>query len=194
MDNKTALITGATSGIGAATARVLADHGMPIIICGRRPDRLRELKEELEKKTKVCALQFDVGDKKAVFKAIESIPKAFGPIRFLINNAGNAHGLDPVQDGDIADWDAMINSNIKGLLYVTKAVIPQLKAHKSGHIINIGSLAGKGGLSQGQRVLCHKTCRSCRNRGHANRPQSAWNKGKLGKSRFNGNGIFQSSF
>lgn len=153
MDNKTALITGATSGIGAATARVLADHGMPIIICGRRPDRLRELKEELEKKTKVCALQFDVGDKKAVFKAIESIPKAFGPIRFLINNAGNAHGLDPVQDGDIADWDAMINSNIKGLLYVTKAVIPQLKAHKSGHIINIGSLAGREVYPKGN-VYC----------------------------------------
>jgi NADP-dependent 3-hydroxy acid dehydrogenase YdfG len=88
-------------------------------------------------------LSFDVRDKKAVFESINSLPEAFSTIDILINNAGNAHGLDPIQTGDLDDWDAMIDINVKGLLYVSKAIIPQMMERKSGHIINIGSIAGK---------------------------------------------------
>lgn len=141
--NKTALITGATSGIGKATAQILAKNKYRIILCGRREDRLQELKTELEAITDVYCLQFDVRDKNKVFEAINSLPAAFSTIDVLINNAGNAHGLDPIQTGDIDDWDAMIDINVKGLLYVSKAIIPQMIERKSGHIINIGSTAAK---------------------------------------------------
>lgn len=141
--NKTALITGATSGIGKATAQILAKNKYRIILCGRREDRLQELKTELEAITDVYCLQFDVSDKNKVFEAINSLPAAFSTIDVLINNAGNAHGLDPIQTGDIDDWDAMIDINVKGLLYVSKAIIPQMIERKSGHIINIGSTAAK---------------------------------------------------
>jgi 3-hydroxy acid dehydrogenase/malonic semialdehyde reductase len=140
---KTALVTGATSGIGKATAQILAKNNYKIILCGRREDRLIELKKELSVFTEVYTLSFDVRDKKAVFESINSIPEAFSTIDVLINNAGNAHGLDPIQNGDLDDWDAMIDINVKGLLYVSKAVIPQMIEQKSGHIINIGSIAGK---------------------------------------------------
>ena len=133
---KTALITGATSGIGKATARIFAEEGFNLIICGRREGRLNELKEELRKIT-------EVRDKEEVFKKIENLPPDFSNIDILINNAGNAHGLDPIQDGSIDDWEAMIDINLKGLLYVSKAVIPGMIDRKSGHIINIGSTAGK---------------------------------------------------
>lgn len=141
--NKTALVTGATSGIGQSTARILAKNNYNIILCGRRNDRLEELKKELSKFTEIHTLSFDVRDKKAVFESIHSLPEAFSKIDVLINNAGNAHGLDPIQNGDLDDWDAMIDINVKGLLYVSKAVIPQMMERKSGHIINIGSIAGK---------------------------------------------------
>jgi NADP-dependent 3-hydroxy acid dehydrogenase YdfG len=141
--NKTVLITGATSGIGKATARILAENNYRIIICGRRAERLSELKKELSEFTEVHTLQFDVRDKKAVFENINSLPEAFSKIEILINNAGNAHGLDPIQNGDLDDWDAMIDINVKGLLYVSKAIIPKMIERKSGHIINIGSIAGK---------------------------------------------------
>ncbi|RTY70460.1 SDR family NAD(P)-dependent oxidoreductase [Flavobacterium sp. GSP27] len=140
---KTALVTGATSGIGKATAQILAKNNYQIILCGRREDRLTELKKELSAFTKVHTLSFDVRDKKAVFESINSIPEVFATIDVLINNAGNAHGLDPIQKGDLDDWDAMIDINVKGLLYVSKAIIPQMIERKSGHIINIGSIAGK---------------------------------------------------
>lgn len=140
---KTAFITGATSGIGKATAKILAQNNYKIILCGRRQDRLETLQKELSAITEVHSLQFDVRDKKAVFEAINSLPEAFSTIDILINNAGNAHGLDPIQDGDTDDWDAMIDINVKGLLYVSKAIIPQMKERKSGHIINIGSTAAK---------------------------------------------------
>ena len=143
MMNKTVLITGATSGIGKATARILAENNYSIIICGRRAERLAELKKELSELTTVHTLQFDVRDKKAVFENINSLPEAFSKIDILINNAGNAHGLDPIQNGDLDDWDAMIDINVKGLLYVSKAIIPKMIEQKSGHIINIGSIAGK---------------------------------------------------
>ena len=140
---KIALITGATSGIGEATARILAKNNYKVILCGRRKDRLLDLEQELSKLTEVYTLSFDVRDKNAVLKSIQSLPAHFSTIDVLINNAGNAHGLDPIQTGDLDDWDAMIDINVKGLLYVSKAVIPQMIARKSGHIINIGSTAAK---------------------------------------------------
>ncbi len=140
---KTALVTGATSGIGKATAQILAQNNYKIILCGRREDRLTDLANELEAFTEVHTLTFDVRDKKAVFESINSLPQAFSTIDVLINNAGNAHGLDSIQNGDLDDWDAMIDINVKGLLYVSKAIIPQMIERKSGHIINIGSIAGK---------------------------------------------------
>ena len=141
--NKTALVTGATSGIGRATARILAKNNYKIILCGRREDRLTALEKELSEYTEIHTLSFDVRDKKAVFESINSLPEAFSTIDILINNAGNAHGLDPIQTGDLDDWDAMIDINVKGLLYVSKAIIPKMIEQKSGHIINIGSIAGK---------------------------------------------------
>ena len=141
--NKTALVTGATSGIGRATARILAKNNYKIILCGRREDRLTALEKELSEYTEIHTLSFDVRDKKAVFESINSLPEAFSTIDILINNAGNAHGLDPIQTGDLDDWDAMIDINVKGLLYVSKAIIPQMMERKSGHIINICSIAGK---------------------------------------------------
>jgi 3-hydroxy acid dehydrogenase/malonic semialdehyde reductase len=140
---KTALITGATSGIGLATAKRLAHEGYQLILCGRRLERLEQLQHELLIQTKVYTLPFDVRDKNAVFNAIDSLPNEFTSIDVLINNAGNAHGLDPIEKGNLDDWDAMIDINVKGLLYVSKAIISKMIAQKSGHIINIGSTAAK---------------------------------------------------
>ena len=143
MIKKTILITGATSGIGKATAQIFARNHYKIIICGRRKERLEELEKELSEYTEVHSLVFDVRDKNAVFESISSLPEYFSEIDILINNAGNAHGLDPIQNGDVDDWEAMIDINVKGLLYVSKAIIPQMTERKSGHIINIGSTAAK---------------------------------------------------
>ncbi|HAH56042.1 MAG TPA: NAD(P)-dependent oxidoreductase, partial [Flavobacterium sp.] len=140
---KTALITGATSGIGRATARILAQNNYKIILCGRREERLKTLEKELSEFTEIHTLSFDLRDKEAVFESINSLPNDFSKIDVLINNAGNAHGLSPIQDGDIEDWEAMIDINVKGLLYVSKVVIPKMIEQKLGHIINIGSIAGK---------------------------------------------------
>ena len=150
---KIALVTGATSGIGRATARILAKNKYKIILCGRREDRLTELEKELSEFTEIHTLPFDVRDKKAVFESINSLPSDFSKIDVLINNAGNAHGLDAIQDGNLDDWDAMLDINVKGLLYVSKAIIPKMIEHKSGHIINIGSTAGKE-VYQNGNVYC----------------------------------------
>lgn len=150
---KTALITGATSGIGQATAIEFAKNGISLILCGRRQDRLDALKKDLENHCRVHTLNFDIKDKNAVFNAINSLREDFKTIDILINNAGNAHGLDPIQDGNLDDWDAMMDSNVKGLLYVSKAVIPQMTKRQSGHIINIGSSAGKEVYPKGN-VYC----------------------------------------
>jgi 3-hydroxy acid dehydrogenase / malonic semialdehyde reductase len=139
----TALITGASSGIGKATAQAFAAFGMRLILCGRRIERLEKLAEELSTKTEVTLLYFDVRNKQSVYKAIESLPQNFREIDILVNNAGNAHGLASIQEGDDEDWDKMIDANVKGLLYVSKAVIPNMVARKKGHIVNIGSIAGK---------------------------------------------------
>jgi len=140
---KTVLITGATSGIGRATARAFAKNNYKIIICGRREDRLAELQDELSQRTEVHTLLFDVRRKKAVEESIASLPEHFSDIDILVNNAGNAHGLDPIQNGDVEDWVAMIDINVKGLLYVSKAIIPKMIERRKGHIINIGSTAAK---------------------------------------------------
>ena len=142
-EKKVALITGATSGIGKAIAYEFAKHGIDLILCGRRQERLDQIKKELESHVKVYTLNFDVRDKNETLKAIDTLPENFKPIDILINNAGNAHGLDPIQSGSIEDWDAMIDINVKGLLYVSKAIIPHMVERQSGHIINIGSSAGK---------------------------------------------------
>lgn len=150
---KTALITGATSGIGHATAYEFAKHGINLILCGRRLERLHTIQKALGKLTNVHILNFDVRDKTETFKAIESLPENFKHIDILINNAGNAHGLDPINEGSIDDWDAMMDINVKGLLYISKAIIPQMTKRQSGHIINIGSSAGKQVYPKGN-VYC----------------------------------------
>lgn len=140
---KIALITGATSGIGKATAKLFAKQGFNLILCGRRQERLEQLRNELGRDTAIITLNFDVRNREDVFSAIESLPKEFSEIDILVNNAGNAHGLDPIDKGSPDDWDAMLDINVKGLLYVSKAIIPKMTERKSGHIINIGSTAGK---------------------------------------------------
>lgn len=151
--NKTAFITGATSGIGKATAILFAEHKIRLILCGRRKERLQDLEKELAKLTKVTTLQFDVSKKDEVQTAINSLPENFKKIDILINNAGNAHGLATIQDGEIDDWDAMLDINVKGLLYVSKAIIPTMIKNNNGFIVNIGSIAGKEVYKNGN-VYC----------------------------------------
>lgn len=150
---KNILITGATSGIGKATAIRLAEEGNNLILCGRRAEKLEELKTSLSKKVKVETLIFDVRDRNEVEKQINSLSPEFKEIDVLINNAGNAHGFSPINDGELDDWDAMIDGNVKGLLYVSKAVIPQMVERRTGHIINISSVAGKQSYENGA-VYC----------------------------------------
>jgi NADP-dependent 3-hydroxy acid dehydrogenase YdfG len=140
--SKIAFVTGATSGIGRATAFELAKQGYRIIATGRRAERLQELKQELED-VPVYTLEFDVRDREAARKAVDSLPEDWRQVEVLVNNAGNAHGMAPIQSGSVEDWDAMIDINVKGLLYVTQAVLPLMLQHKKGHIVNIGSIAGK---------------------------------------------------
>ena len=140
---KIVFITGASSGFGKACAEKFACHGYDVIINGRREDRLLELKEQLEKKfnTAVLVSSFDVRDRDAVFKAIENIPEEWQHIDVLINNAGLALGRDYFDEADLTDWDTMIDTNVKGLLYVTRALLPFLKKSTVPHIINLGSVA-----------------------------------------------------
>lgn len=140
---KTVFITGATSGIGKATAIHFANNGFRLVLCGRNQEKLAALTKELQLQVPVHSLNFDVRNNDEVVAKIQSLPKDFATIDILINNAGNAHGLDAINTGSIADWDAMLDINVKGLLYVSKAIIPQMITRKSGHIIHIGSTAGK---------------------------------------------------
>ncbi|MDR6299664.1 SDR family NAD(P)-dependent oxidoreductase [Mesonia maritima] len=151
--NKIVLITGATSGIGKATAVRLAKESFNLILCGRRENRLAELKSELSNFTEIHTLTFDVRNQAEITKAIESLPENFKQIDILINNAGNAHGLDFIQDGNTEDWDAMLDINVKGLLYMSKAILPEMVSRGNGHIINIGSTAGKEVYPKGN-VYC----------------------------------------
>ncbi len=165
MTQKTALITGATSGIGMAVAKLFAEQGYRLILCGRRTERLEKLKNQLISKTDVFILRFDVRDQKAVQKSIEGLPETFSNINILINNAGNAHGLDNFQEGNIDDWDAMLDINVKGLLYVTKAVLPGMLDRNSGHIINIGSTAAKEVYPKGNVYCASKAAVDAINQG-----------------------------
>lgn len=143
MKKKIALVTGATSGIGRASAITLAKMGFHIIATGRRADRLEELKSEMPEGIEFLPLVFDVRDRETVMEILGNLPENWKNVDVLLNNAGNAHGMDPIQTGNMDDWDAMIDINVKGLLYVSKAIIPGMCERKSGMIINIGSIAGK---------------------------------------------------
>ncbi len=153
--SKNVLITGATSGFGRAIAERFAKEGNTVCITGRRADRLAELQQELEKKynVKVLSLQFDVRDKEQVVTAIQQLKEALATIDILVNNAGLASGMSSIEDGDTDDWDVMIDTNVKGLLYVTRQVAPMMKAQRGGHIINIGSTASKTVYKNGN-VYC----------------------------------------
>jgi NADP-dependent 3-hydroxy acid dehydrogenase YdfG len=140
---KIALITGATSGIGKATAELFAQKGIHLILCGRRQERLEQIAKELALFTQIQTLCFDVRNLEQVNQMLNTLPQEWQNIDILINNAGNAHGLEPIHTGNINDWDAMIDINVKGLLYVSQWVIPRMTARKAGHIVNIGSIAGK---------------------------------------------------
>ncbi|WP_417800772.1 SDR family NAD(P)-dependent oxidoreductase [Tenacibaculum sp.] len=162
---QTALITGATSGIGKATAQLFATNNINLILCGRRIEKLQQLQQELSQFTKVHILPFDVRYNEEVQRAINSLPNEFKHIDILINNAGNAHGLDSIQNGNIDDWDAMIDGNVKGLLYVSKAIIPQMVERNNGFIVNIGSIAGKDVYPNGNVYCASKFAVNALNKG-----------------------------
>ncbi|WP_165040462.1 SDR family oxidoreductase [Dysgonomonas sp. ZJ709] len=152
---KIALITGATSGIGRAIAVKLAKEGCNLIITGRRADRLSELQKEIQDKSevKVLTLNFDVRVYKEVEDSLSNLPKEWKDIDILVNNAGLAVGLNPIHQGVVDDWERMIDTNVKGLLYVTRLVTPGMVERKSGHIINLCSIAGKDSYANGN-VYC----------------------------------------
>ncbi len=148
---KTVLITGASSGFGEAIARRFAEMGFSLVLAARRLERLQQLSESLP--VNCFLIQLDVRDRKAVERAIDDLPDEFSTIDILINNAGLALGLGPAHEADLDDWDTMIDTNIKGLTYVTRAVLPGMVARQSGHVVNMGSIAGDwpypGGNSYG---------------------------------------------
>lgn len=145
MNSQIALITGATSGIGAACARLFAAQGYQLVLVARREAKLEQLSKELKEQfqVEVQSLIADVRDKDAITGALESLPEAWKKVDVLVNNAGLSQGLEPIDQGDTNDWDTMIDTNVKGLLYVTKVVSNWMIPQQSGHIINIGSIAGK---------------------------------------------------
>lgn len=154
MTKKIALITGATSGIGLGCARRFANGGYNLILAGRNEARLLEVKNDLEQEgAQVLPLVFDVRDREAARKAVDSIPVQWCNIDVLINNAGLARGLEPEYEGDYQDWDEMIDTNIKGLLTMTRLIVPCMVERNSGHIINIGSVAGDAAYAGGN-VYC----------------------------------------
>jgi 3-hydroxy acid dehydrogenase / malonic semialdehyde reductase len=153
--SKIVLITGATSGIGEACARMYAANGWRLIITGRREERLRQLQNELETAHGITCLPlcFDVRDKAAVFAHLNNLPAEWSAIYVLINNAGLALGRDYFDEADMDDWETMIDTNVKGLLYVSKAIVPRMIRQGGGHIVNIGSVAGKEVYEKGN-VYC----------------------------------------
>jgi 3-hydroxy acid dehydrogenase / malonic semialdehyde reductase len=148
-------VTGSTAGFGKAIAIKFAEHGYDIIINGRRADRLKKLEEEIKNtfNVNVFSLSFDVRDKTGVEAAVHSLPHDWKKIDVLVNNAGLAQGLSLIQDGDTNDWETMIDTNVKGLLYVSKAIMPLMIENKKGHIINLGSIAGKEAYQKGN-IYC----------------------------------------
>ena len=152
--NKIVFITGATSGIGLGCARKFAANGDKLILAGRNASRLSEISSELKAQgTEVVTLKFDVRDREAAQEAIESLPAEWSKIDVLVNNAGLALGLEPEYEGDFSDWDGMIDTNIKGLLTMTRLIVPGMIERNSGHIINIGSVAGDAAYAGGN-VYC----------------------------------------
>ncbi len=156
--NKIVLITGATSGIGKACAQKFAASKHDIIITGRRKQRLEELKTDLELKHGIAVLPlcFDVQDKEAVFAAINNLPVEWQKIAILINNAGLALGRDSFEDADLNDWETMLHTNVNGLIYVSRAVLPFMIVQKKGHIVNMGSVAGKEVYEKGNAYCASK--------------------------------------
>ena len=151
---KTVLITGATSGIGLGCARKFAENGDRLILTGRNAEKLEAIRKELsEKGTQVITFAFDVRDSQAARMAIESLPQEWQQIDVLVNNAGLALGLEPEYEGNLNDWEIMIDTNIKGLLIMTRLIVPQMVKRNSGHIINIGSVAGDAAYAGGN-VYC----------------------------------------
>ncbi|GGI90406.1 SDR family oxidoreductase [Legionella impletisoli] len=144
LSGKVVLITGASSGIGKASAKQFAEAKARLLLCARRLSVIQELADELQAQydIPIHTFELDVQKEQQVNHAIQSLPEAWKSIDVLVNNAGLAAGLDTIQEGDSADWDAMIDTNIKGLLYMTRAVLPNMIERDSGHIINIGSIAG----------------------------------------------------
>ena len=152
--NKIALITGATSGIGQATALKAAEAGFDVIITGRRNDRLQELAESIRQKgADVLPLAFDIRQSGEVETAIRNLGGKWRDISVLVNNAGLAVGVAPIQEGVLDDWERMIDTNVKGLLYITRAVAPLMIARNTGHIVNLASIAGKE-VYPGGNVYC----------------------------------------
>jgi len=152
---KIALITGATSGIGKATASLLAKNNYNIIITGRRNNLLEDLKNEIEQKydSEVLILNFDIRNNKEVVNAVNNIPSGWENIEVLVNNAGLAAGLNPLQSGELDNWERMIDTNVKGLLYISRLIAPLMIKNGKGHIVNIGSIAGKEVYAKGN-VYC----------------------------------------
>ena len=152
--NKTVLITGATSGIGLGCARKFAANGDQLILTGRNENKLTEIKQELTKQgAKVLTLVFDVRDPRQAKQCIDSLPEEWRQIDVLVNNAGLALGLEPEYEGDIEEWATMIDTNIKGLLTMTRLIVPEMIKRNSGHVINIGSVAGDAAYAGGN-VYC----------------------------------------
>jgi 3-hydroxy acid dehydrogenase / malonic semialdehyde reductase len=150
---KTALITGASSGIGRAIAKLFAENNIRVILCGRSEKGLSETLELLPSNAEYHCLTFDVIDFNAVENALNQLPDTFKKIDILINNAGNAHGMGAIQNGNLDDWNNMIDSNVKGLLHVSKVVLPQMVERNEGHVVNLSSIAGKGAYPNGN-VYC----------------------------------------
>jgi len=151
--NRKAFITGATSGIGEATARLFSQHNIDLILCGRRKEKLASLAQELGKRVQVKTLNFDVGIYKEVKNSIDTLLMAWKDIDILVNNAGGAYGLDLMEESNIDDWEKMIDFNLKGLLYVSKTLVTHMIAAGKGHIVNVSSIAGKQAYAKGM-VYC----------------------------------------
>ena len=167
MSRKIAFITGASAGIGAATAKLLASQQYNLILAARRVESLKKLSDELTTQFGISTLvvKLDVRNRNEVAETIAAFPKDWQKINVLVNNAGLASGLSSIDEGDMDDWDVMIDTNIKGLLYMTRTIVPLMIAHGSGHIINIGSIAGKEVYANGNVYCSTKHAVDALNRG-----------------------------